>query len=51
MCGLFNEDTTYMSIQQAVGRFKRIIEDAIRENGVAGKNNLIRTQIDRKSVV
>lgn len=45
MCGLFNEDITYMSIQQAVGRFKRIIEDAIRENGVEGKNNLIRTQI------
>lgn len=43
--GLFNSETAYLSIQQAVCRFKRLIEDAIREGGVAGKNNLIRTQI------
>mgnify|MGYP003292806358 CR=1 FL=1 len=35
----------YIDIVQAVARIKRLIENAIVENGVDGKNNLIRTQI------
>lgn len=34
-----------LSIQDAVNKIKSLIEDAIVERGVEGKNNLIRTQI------
>lgn len=34
-----------LTIQEAVNKIKELIEDAIQIGGVAGKNNLIRTQI------